>query len=494
MAEDPYRVVQHLVREAYRPFTEAAGLVRCFGEALVAAVRSPWAEITVHSREDGAADLRMRFGGPASPRVLPKPFPILYQETELGRLEIAAPGESAGDPVCAWAAKALAHHLQRLAVSRLAREQNGREAWLIGTSEPLSRVDRFLEQASRTSLPALILGPAGSEAERIALALHLLGPAREEPFVQVHCATFESGALDHQLAGLLDAARGGTLLLAHLHEMEPRGQLLLCQILESGLPAWSAGRCGRPAAVRLVATANRGPAGPLESLTGGLVEQLDVLHLELAPLRERREDVRPLIEHSLRQHAHGEPPELAEEVWQACGEYHWPGDVAELSRLVARLAVMAEGRRVLLQHVQAYAPQILDGGAAAPAGASPPGRAQKSGDCHPSLQRALGYMAAHPEAPLSLGEVAAQAYVSRSHLEHLFRSDLATTFTRHLSSLRIDRAKRLLAERPREAITSVAAECGFADLRHFERTFKGAVGCTPREFRRLSGARRPPGR
>lgn len=493
MTEDPHRI-QHLFRvfrETYRPFTEVTELVRCFGEALVATIRPPWAEITVHSPGDGAPSLRMSFGQAVSPPAVPrKPFSILYQEAELGRLEVAALGEGPGDRVCEWTAKALAHHLQRLAVSRLAHLWHDREVWLIGTSEPLSHVDRFLEQASRASLPAFILGAPGSEAERIALALHLSGPAREEPFVQAHCATFESGILDRQLAGLLNAAHGGTLLLAHLHEMETRSQLLLCQILEAGLPAWAAHRCGRPVAVRLIATADRGPTGlPRESLCGGLVEQLDVLHLEIVPLRERPEDIRPLIEHFLRRHARSEALELAEEVWQACGDYPWPGDVAELSRLAARLAVMAEDRRVLLRHLQAYAPQILAESTAQAATAPRP--AGKTDGYHPSLRRALGYMAAHAEAGLSLDEVATRAYVSRSHLEHLFQRDLGTTFTRHLSALRIDRAKRLLAERPREAITSVAAECGFADLRHFERTFKGLVGCTPREFRRLTETQSP---
>jgi len=110
--------------------------------------------------------------------------------------------------------------------------------------------------------------------------------------------------------------------------------------------------------------------------------------------------------------------------------------------------------------------------------------------CHPSLQRAIDYIATHCETRLSLTEVAARAYVSSSHLAHLFQQDLGTTFTRFLSSLRVGRAKRLLLDRPRESITVIAAESGFADLRHFERTFKGAVGCTPKEFRKPPRAQR----
>jgi transcriptional regulator with AAA-type ATPase domain len=481
----------------YRPFDEAAELVRCFGEAALTVTDSAQAEITIRSPA-APADLRVSLGeGQRKARSSRSPrrarFPILYQQAEWGCLVISSPSLLPGDAgaqACEWIAQTLAYHLKRYEVGRLARERHGREASLIGTSEPLSRVDLFLERASQTSLPALILGAPGSEAERIALALHLAGPAREGVFVQASCAMLEGHSFERQLLDLLRSADGGTLLLARLEQMDLRSQHLLGEVLETGPALWTAGRCDQPVAIRLLATASleidemtrRG------ELCAGLIEQLDYLRLELEPLRHRREDIPPLVQYFLRRHACGAVPEISDEVLQACVEYDWPGDVAELSRVVARLAVMTAGDRVLPQHVRAHAPQIL--GDRTVVQGSPAASLPAAEVSHPTLQRAIDYIAGHPQARLSLSQVAARAYVSSFHLSHLFHQEMGTTFTRFLTSLRVDRAKHLLLEQPRESITTIAAEAGFSDLRHFERTFKGVVGCTPREFRRLAGASR----
>lgn len=504
--------VQRLIREMYHPFDEAAELMSCFGEAALAVTDSPRAEIRVLSLVEGAADLRIELGsgGPRMAPLIEKAtssrqvvFPILYQHAELGWMVIVRPAASLGGVgirACEWIAKALAYHLKRHEVGTIARERHGREAVLIGTSEPLTQVDLFLERASRTLLPALILGCPGSEAESIALALHLLSPVRSGTFVQASCATFGSASFERRLLDLLCSADGGTLLLAHLEHTDLQNQHVLYEILETGPRLWSVGRRGPPVPVRLLATATR----DLDRLAqrgefhAGLLDRLDFLRLEIEPLRNRREDIRPLIEHNLRRHSWNGASEISEEVLQACVEYEWPGDVLELSRVVARLAVMSGEDCVLPRHVHAYAPQLLEGRAQASrqksvqlsAEGSPERFLGRLDSCHPPLRRAIDQMTAHPQAKMSLAGVAASTNVSSSHLAHLFQKDLGTTFTRFLSSLRIDRAKHLLLEQPRESITTIATGTGFSDLRHFERTFKGAVGCTPKEFRRLAGVGR----
>jgi DNA-binding NtrC family response regulator len=495
----------------YHPFDEATELMCCFGEAALAVTDSPRAEIKVLSPLEEGADLRIELGNGDARRTKESSsrqavFPILYQKAELGWMAIARPASSLGGvgvQACEWIAKALAYHLKRHEVGTIARERHGREAVLIGTSEPLSQVDLFLERASRTLLPALILGCPGSEAESIALALHLLSPVRSGPFVQANCATLDGASFERRLLDLLRSAEGGTLLLAHLEHTDLQNQHVLCEILETGPRLWT-GRHGQPVSVRLLATATRdldwmAQRGEIHS---GLLERLDFLRLEIEPLRNRREDIRPLIEHNLRRHSWNGVPEISEEVLQACIEYDWPGDVLELSRVVARLAVMSGEDCVLPRHVRAYAPQILTGRGQVspqrleaprvglPAEGSPERFLSRLDSCHPALRRAIDQMTAHPQAKMSLAGVAASTNVSSSHLAHLFQKDLGTTFTRFLSSVRIDRAKHFLLEQPREAITTIATETGFSDLRHFERTFKGAVGCTPKEFRRLAGVGR----
>lgn len=490
----------------YHPFDEATELMCCFGEAALAATDSPRAEIKVLSRVEGEADLRIELGS-GNPRISSRQavFPILYQQAELGRMVIVRPASSLGGvgiQACEWIAKALAYHLKRHEVGTIARERHGREAVLIGTSEPLTQVDLFLERASRTLLPALILGCPGSEAESIALALHLLSPVRSGAFVQANCATLGSAggpSFERRLLDLLCSADGGTLLLAHLEHTDLQNQHVLYEILEAGPRLWSVGRHGPPVSVRLLATATRDLDTRVQrgEFHAGLLERLDFLRLELEPLRNRKEDIRPLIEHNLRRHSWNGTPEISEEVLQTCVEYEWPGDVLELSRVVARLAVMSGEDCVLPRHVHAYAPQLLEGrtqkSVQLPAEGAPDAPERFLGrleSCHPALRRAIDQMTAHPQAKMSLAGVAASTNVSSSHLAHLFQKDLGTTFTRFLSSLRIDRAKHLLLEQPRESITTIATGTGFSDLRHFERTFKGAVGCTPKEFRRLAGVGR----
>lgn len=513
MTADFRSSVQHLMREMYRPFDEAAELLCCFGEAALAVTDSPWAEIEIRSTLQEGADLRIELGsgdprngkGSSPHRSV---FPVGYQKTELGWLAIVRSTSSLGGAsaqACQWIAQSLAHHLKRLEVAAVARQRHGREVVLIGTSEPLSQVDLFLERASRTLLPALILGCPGSEAESIALALHLLSEVRSGAFVQVNCATLGAASFKERLSELLRRADGGTLLLAHLEHTDRQAQHLLHEVLEAGPRLWAAGCHGQPASIRLLATATRDLDRMAQrgEFHPGLLERLDYLRLEIEPLRNRREDIRPLVEHNLRRHSWKGAPEICEEVLQACVDYDWPGDVLEVSRVVARLVVMSGEDRVLLRHVRAYAPQILEKRApASPQNPEPP-RArsliegsserffQRLDSCHPALRRAVDHIASHPQVKLSLVEVAASTNVSSSHLAHLFQKDLGTTFTRVLAFLRIDRAKHLLLEQPREAITTIATETGFSDLRHFERTFKGAVGCTPKEFRQLSGMGRP---
>jgi AraC-like DNA-binding protein len=508
MTEVWFGTFRNLIRDAYQPFDEVAELVRCFGEVALAATDATSGEIAVRSPED-EAHLRVCLGADKPGKPVPGnlSFPIRYQACDLGLLVIDSPALRLGEMgtrACEWVAKNLAYHLKRHEIRRLALEREGRSVSFIGTSEPLGRVDRFVEQASRSPLPALILGAPGSKTERVALALHLLGPTCEGRFVQVNSSILESDSFEMQMLGLLQRADGGTLLLAHLENLELRSQNLLCHILEIGPSRWASELWGRPVEVRFLATATLDIESRLRQgeIYAALLDQLDFLHLELEPLRARREDIPPLIEHYLRRHACEEVPGISSEVLNACIEYDWPGDVLELSRVVARLAVMAEGGCVLPSHLQTYFPKILrekkERQGASPSlqptefpptfgEKLPDGLLAGLADCHPSIRRAVDHIVAHYKEKLSLEEVASNAFVSGSYLAHLFQQELGTSFTRLLTALRTEQARSLLLARPREPVGTIAADTGFSSLRHFEKTFKSIVGCTAREYRRFAG-------
>ncbi len=492
MSEDLRESVHRLIREAYRPFDDAAELASTFAEVARTATRSCRAVVSLHSGPDLLDASRsvlwkegsVRPGG--SPRELR--FPIIYQGFELGGLSLLRPDTLAGHGAEAGrlVAKTLAYHLKRHEMRELARELYGQELELIGTSPFLQRTDRFVERASQGSLPALILGDFGSEAGAVALALHLASPSSGRPFICVNCAAFESDGFERQWSARARQAAGGTLLLNRIEELARPLQPRLCEILESGSASRTRGYGGPGRDFRLVTTASL----QLDQLVqeGGfylpLLDQIDFVRLEVEPLRNRREDLKPLIEHYLAVRSGSAVVQLSDEVLEVCAAYPWPGNVAEVARTAARLAVTAEDGYVRLRHVASHAPQLLRP-AETPAPEPRPVESPSSGrGCHPSLQRAVDYIAGHYQDKLSLPDVAARAYVSPSHLEHLFRRELGTTFIRFVTQQRIERAQVLLIDQPHAAITTIAGDVGFNDLRHFERTFKSLTGCTPRSFRR----------
>ncbi len=98
--------------------------------------------------------------------------------------------------------------------------------------------------------------------------------------------------------------------------------------------------------------------------------------------------------------------------------------------------------------------------------------------------RAFGrYLARHYPEKITLSGLAQQACLSRSHLSYLFKQTIGVSFKPFLAAVRIEKARRFLAEKPHLSITRIGSEVGFGDLRHFERTFKRWAGSTPRAYR-----------
>lgn len=102
---------------------------------------------------------------------------------------------------------------------------------------------------------------------------------------------------------------------------------------------------------------------------------------------------------------------------------------------------------------------------------------------HPALMRALEHIWINYPQPLALNNVAAKACVSPSHLSYLFKQRLQRSFKQILTEIRIDKAKHIFENMPARQITQVCIDVGFADLSHFEKTFKRVVGLNPRCYR-----------
>jgi DNA-binding NtrC family response regulator len=231
---------------------------------------------------------------------------------------------------------------------------------LVGSSPAMRRVVALLEKAAPTDSTVLVRGASGTGKELVARALHLNSPRRDRPLVTINCAALQEGLLESELfghekgaftsavqakAGLVEVAEGGTLFIDEIGEMAPGLQAKLLRVLEDGHYRRVGGIQEIHADVRVVAATNR----PLEDeIRSGrfredLFYRLNVLAIELPPLRERAGDIPELVEHFLATRQIGparyriHPDALA-----ALTRYRWPGNVRELANVLERAQILAE--------------------------------------------------------------------------------------------------------------------------------------------------------
>jgi transcriptional regulator with PAS, ATPase and Fis domain len=210
----------------------------------------------------------------------------------------------------------------------------------------------------------LITGESGVGKDLIAQYIHARSPRAKGRFVAVNCAAFPETLLETELfghakgsftgayrdkPGRLRLAHQGTIFLDEVGEMSLRMQAQLLRFLESG-EIQTVGREGEPTRVdvRILTATNRDLSERVASghFREDLLYRIKVIHLHVPPLRDRREDVRPLV---LRAVARGgRPVRLTEEALEALERYRWPGNVRELQNVVEQVTWMSKGEEVAL--------------------------------------------------------------------------------------------------------------------------------------------------
>ena len=233
-------------------------------------------------------------------------------------------------------------------------------ARLIGDSDAMAALREAVTRAAAAPFPVLIEGESGTGKELVARALHEEGPRRDETFSAVNCATFSDDLIETELfghargaftgavqsrRGLLEASSGGTVFLDEVGELSPRAQAKLLRALQDGEIRKVGENVTRRLDLRVVAATNRTLAG--EAAHGrfrrDLLYRLDVVHLQVPPLRDRGGDVAKLAVHywdrTLRQ-TRGRA-RLARETMTALAAHAWPGNVRELQNVLAALTVAA---------------------------------------------------------------------------------------------------------------------------------------------------------
>ena len=230
---------------------------------------------------------------------------------------------------------------------------------LVGSSPAFRKVLEDLELVAGTDFPVLIIGESGTGKELMARRVHQLSPRRDGPLVTVNCAALPQGLVESELfghekgaftgadtarPGYVRQASGGTLFLDEIGEAPPEAQVRLLRVLENRAVAPVGGGGEVPVDFRLVAATHRdlAEAAAAGEFNQALLYRLQVVPLDLPPLRQRSEDLDPLIDHFLAQACHlaGKQCALAPEARVLLKAHAWPGNVRELSHLMQRLVVL----------------------------------------------------------------------------------------------------------------------------------------------------------
>ena len=234
---------------------------------------------------------------------------------------------------------------------------------MVGVSAGITGVRDAVRRVARVPFPVLIQGESGVGKELVARAIHRLSPRAARPFRALNCAAMAEELVEAELfghaqgaytgavtarAGLFEDAHGGTLFLDEVSELSPRAQAKLLRVLQEGEVRRVGETVARRADVRIVAASNTAlaPAVDARRFRADLLFRLDVLRVDVPPLRERPEDIPLLCAHFWREAAArtGTSAHLSAEVAGALTRWPWPGNVRELQNVIAALAVASPPR------------------------------------------------------------------------------------------------------------------------------------------------------
>jgi DNA-binding NtrC family response regulator len=288
--------------------------------------------------------------------------------------------------------KALAHR-RLLAENDYLKDELAKRfaaADFVGDSGAMKNVFEEIRRIAASSATVFIRGESGTGKELVARSIHRQSPRRDKPLVRVNCAALSAGVLESELfghekgaftgadrrrIGRFELADGGTLFLDEVSEMDLALQGKLLRVLQEKEFERVGSSETITVDVRILASSNRDLE---ESIAAGgfrqdLYYRLNVVTVDLPPLRERREDVRPLAEYFVRRLNREEGAKIRripEEAFRLLESYDWPGNVRELQNIVERALVLGSGDeldvRVIAQSL-AKSPGKLG---AAPAAAS----------------------------------------------------------------------------------------------------------------------------
>ncbi|HVG39671.1 MAG TPA: sigma-54 dependent transcriptional regulator [Pyrinomonadaceae bacterium] len=254
--------------------------------------------------------------------------------------------------------------------------EHGAFGEMVGLSEPMRRIYSLIEQVAPSSASVLITGESGTGKELVARTIHNLSPRRNAAFVAINCMAIpetlmesemfghEKGAFTGAISrrpGCFELANGGTLLLDEIAEMPAFLQAKLLRVLEERVVRRLGGSQEIPVDARLLAATNKDPREAVKegAFREDLLYRLNVITIELPPLRKRKEDLPLLAQFLVTQLAerHKRPARyLSGAALDALQSYNWPGNVRELRNIVERAVIIAGTEQIERQHLTPYPP------------------------------------------------------------------------------------------------------------------------------------------
>ena len=236
-----------------------------------------------------------------------------------------------------------------------------------GQSLAIRRVNRLIQQVAGFDSNVLVLGESGTGKEVVARAIHELSPRRHRPFVAINCGAIPGELLESELfghekgaftgalnlhRGRFELAEGGTIFLDEIGDMKPTMQIKLLRVLQERVYERVGGCSSQRCDVRIIAATHRNLEECIAKGTfrEDLYYRLNVVPVEVPPLRERSDDL-PLLIATLNervQATHHRSVQLMPATLAALQQYRWPGNVRELANLLERLGVQCGAQAVAI--------------------------------------------------------------------------------------------------------------------------------------------------
>src|SRR5437667_608431 len=266
--------------------------------------------------------------------------------------------------------------MKRVASYQTLLETEDYDLGIVGRSEAMQNVFKLVGQLAASDATALITGESGTGKELVARAIYHHSRRNGRSFLAINCAAIPENLLESELfghekgaftgataqrIGKFEQCDTGTIFLDEIGDMSLATQTKILRVLQSATFERVGGSQPIKVAVPVIAATNRqrDEAQAAKQFREDLVYRLNGVRIQIPPVRERREDIRLLVNYFLKKFAQAQnqrPKSIAPEVIRILAQYHWPGNVRELENVIQRAIVVAKGDAILLND---FPPEIL---------------------------------------------------------------------------------------------------------------------------------------